>query len=133
MTGSGCFGSAGVPVHTVTGTPDIGGQLQFNAGTLPNPSVAALLLGFQNQTYNGLPLPMDLTALGAPTCFLRTDIAVTQAALANGSASWTLTLPNDPTIIGASLYSQTAVVDPPANALGITLSSARRVTVGGWN
>jgi hypothetical protein len=39
---------------------------------------------------------------------------------------------NDPALIGRQLFTQYLVVDPAANALGITFSNAVRTTIGGW-
>ena len=61
---------------------------------------------------------------------LRQDGAITEALVASGSTQRSITLPNTPSIIGASLYSQFLVGDAPANALGWTISNARKLVVG---
>ena len=49
---------------------------------------------------------------------------------ANGRASFSLSVPNDPSLVGATLYEQWIVVDPPATLLGVTFSDAFCVTIG---
>lgn len=130
--GVGCPGSAGVPNHTTTGSGEIGAAFQFACANLPGSTVALLALGFSDQSWNGVPLPLDLAVVGAPGCLLRQDGAITEAIVASGSTQRSITLPNTPSIIGANLYSQFLVADAPANALGWTISNARKLVVGGW-
>lgn len=129
---AGCAGTAGTPVHLTSGTGEIGDAVQFSCSNLPSSTVALLMLGFSDQSWNGVPLPLDLAVVGAPGCLLRQDGAITEAIVASGSTQRSITLPNTPSIIGASLYSQFLVGDAPANALGWTISNARKLVVGGW-
>lgn len=129
---AGCAGTAGTPTHLTYGTGEIGDAVQFTCLNLPSSTVALLMLGFSDQSWNGVPLPLDLAVVGAPGCLLRQDGAITEALVASGSTQRSITLPNTPSIIGASLYSQFLVGDAPANALGWTISNARKLVVGGW-
>lgn len=129
---AGCAGTAGTPVHLTYGTGEIGDDVQFTCSNLPSSTVALLMLGFSDQSWNGVPLPLDLAVVGAPGCLLRQDGAITEAIVASGSTQRSITLPNTPSIIGANLYSQFLVADAPANALGWTISNARKLVVGGW-
>jgi hypothetical protein len=47
-----------------------------------------------------------------------------------GAASSTILVPNSAGLIGAVLFHQWAVLDAPANALGIVVSNAGRAAVG---
>lgn len=129
---SGCAGSNGTPFHNTTGSGEIGEPMSFTVSSIPSPTLALLLLGFQTVSYNGVPLPLDLGIVGAPGCVLRHDAAITEAIFASGSAARVLMLPNDPGMIGADVYSQFLVADAPANTFGWTISNARKLTIGGW-
>ena len=86
----------------------------------------ALLVSGQSEQAVPVPLP------GAPGCNLLIaseviDLAVTNAA---GNASSTIGVPNNSGLIGLELYHQWAILDAPANALGIVVSDAGRATIG---
>ena len=55
------------------------------------------------------------------------DAVVTDA---DGTASQSYSLPNDPLLVGAVLYQQLAAYDPTVNALGFTVSNAGALTIG---
>jgi hypothetical protein len=74
---------------------------------------------------------VDLTPLGAPGCALEVVYADTILAIADaaGHASWSLAVPEDPSLLGTALESQVAVLDF-SNPLGITLSNRVAAVVG---
>jgi hypothetical protein len=56
-------------------------------------------------------------------------------SLGNGDAAkrvtaWPLPIPNIPTIVGYSLYSQGMVFEPGANAFGAVVTNAGAMTIG---
>lgn len=83
--------------------------------------------------WNGLSLPFDLQALGAPGCQVSTDpvLMMFQAAQPDGSATFTFVVPNRPELIGYWLRYQAASFDPAANALGVVTSQAKKAQVCG--
>jgi hypothetical protein len=87
-----------------------------------------MLLGVSDTNYSGTPLPVDLSMLNAPGCFLRTSIEDVQP-LQNvlGTATWSFVIPPVP---GATFYLQTVPFDPVANPLGLTFSNGGRAVVG---
>ena len=131
--GIGCPGSAGVPVHTATGTPDIGGQVDYALSTAPKNTLATLMLGNSNTLWNSTPLPFHMNVLGATNCYLRANPLVTfnGSTGASGSMSVPLDLPLIPALVGGKLYTQYLVVDPPANALGIVTTRGITTSIGG--
>lgn len=77
------------------------------------------------------PVLLDLTPLGAPGCTLEVDYVavIPQLADALGSARFVTPLAEAPSLLGAQLVSQAAVLDF-SNALGVTLSNRVTATVG---
>lgn len=135
LIGAGCQGSNGlIPQHTATGTPEIANSVTYRLTNAPNFAVCASMFGFDNVSWNGAPLPVDLAPVGAPGCKIRIDSVITDAAFTSltGTSQVTLPFANDPALIGRQLFTQYLVLDAAANALGITFSNAMRTTIGGW-
>ena len=128
--GSGCTGSRGVPAIAAQGTslPHAGGTFSLQVNNLPLTGPVFLFLGVSNTTYGPTSLPLSLGVLGAPGC---TAVASGEALylLTNvlGSAVWQFTVPN---LLGVSFYNQAFAFDPPANALGLTVSNGGHATIG---
>ena len=74
----------------------------------------------------------DLFFLGAPGCGLRASLDFTSAWFVAGPThSYSLAIPNDPTLSGFNLYTTSAVFQvPPVNALGAITSNGINGTVG---
>ena len=134
QVGAGCAGTAGIPLHSATGTPEIGHTVQYAITNAPATTLNLAIYGFSTMSWNGAPLPFNLAAVGAPNCMLRNDAAVLVAGITfpNGTFTRPITFANDPALIGVQLYSQFLVYDPPANAFGWTITSMIRTTLGGW-
>ena len=129
----GCPGSIGAPWHTIEGVTEIGQAAQYRATSLPNPTLAIAMFGFQNSSYNGVALPANLTSIGAPGCTLYTAPEITFSLFSNnGTAVANINFPQDQALIGALMNSQFLVLDPTANQLGWTTSNARYTRIGGW-
>jgi hypothetical protein len=135
---SGCQALNGTRAATHTalvqppgGSATLTGNSFVIAGNLP----ALLTIGTSATSFGGVPLPFDLTAAGAPGCFLRNDILTVVGALTtpgtNGAAVVVLPLPPDPTLGGVVFFSQYLFIDPTANALGVFTTNGRRNTIGG--
>src|SRR5262249_37157613 len=75
--GTGCAGTQGMPVHSATGTPEIGEQVVYSLTSAPASRPVALILGNSLTTWNAIALPMNLSVIGAPSCWLRTNPLVT--------------------------------------------------------
>lgn len=128
--GTGCTGSRGVPqlVAQTNSLPRIGQTFSTRTSNLPWTGPALMLLGVSDTNYSGTPLPVDLSMLNAPGCFLRTSIEDVQP-LQNvlGTATWSFVIPPVP---GATFYLQTVPFDAVANPLGLTFSNGGRAVVG---
>ena len=124
-----CFGgSAVVPKLGNNGSPILGSSYDVTLSGALGGSLAVLVSGLSDTSYNGVALPAALP--GAPGC----DVLVAPEVLdlyltsASGAASATVSLPASPSFIGSQLYHQWAVVDN-VNALGVVVSDAGRATV----
>lgn len=134
LLGAGCAGPGGLPSHTASGTPESGATVNYSVGNTPPFALAIAAFGFDNNSWNGIPLPLNLAVIGAPGCILRINAVVLEAGVTSfaGARSQPVSFPYDPALIGAQLYSQYLVSDPAANQFGFTITSAIRTTLGGW-
>ncbi|MFO1053728.1 MAG: hypothetical protein U1F36_16050 [Planctomycetota bacterium] len=109
-----------------TGAPNIGGSLSIAMSNgVPN-TLGFYLLGFA-------PANLPLDSIGAPGCTLHTQPFTALATGFDGlGASVPLVLPiaNNPALVGASVVFDGLMVDPAANALGMTTSNGLVVVVG---
>lgn len=93
--------------------------------------LAVLMMGFQDQTWAGLPLPYDLTPIGAPGCRLRIDPAGIASAAATGTvARFAITVPNQPALVGTRFFQQALVFAQGSNAAGVLVSNSLVGVVG---
>jgi hypothetical protein len=131
--GTNCPGSnRTAPLLSFIGTPAISHSMQvLLTRALPNTG-AVFTLGNSDTTWLGIPLPLDLTSLGATGCTLLAsgETLLFSAVDAAGAATQTLAVPNDASLLGAAFFDQWWVVDPTANPAGIVLSNAGRGTIG---
>ncbi len=133
--GSGCNGSGGVPqLAAVPGNmPVIGRDFDvelsnIGAGVL---NVPFGVLGFQNVSLGGIPLPFDATSIGMTGCTLYIDHRVVYP-LANqgGIANWTFPIPASDGLIGVPFFQQGFVLDAAANPFGLVVTNAGQGTFG---
>lgn len=133
---AGTMANGDVPFATVTsgGGSDpmaltIGNTLDFvtSLALSAPPAVSAFAIA-------PLPGPIDLALLGAPGNTLWVDPAIvvplTWTTGLGSRATVSLAVPNLPSLVGVTLWHQTAVLDPAANALGIVLSNATETRIG---
>lgn len=119
------FGAGIGPKMPLTGTSYEG--LVMTSTMVPS---AVLLIGRSDQNWLGVPLPFDLTVAGAPGCnlYVSGDVAI-GLAVVNQRASLTLAVPNDPSLVAATIFHQ--AIEPGSNALGFNFSNGLAVTIGG--
>ncbi|MCA8971683.1 MAG: hypothetical protein KDC95_17965, partial [Planctomycetes bacterium] len=127
---SGRLSNGGRPLLSLdTSSSQIpGGQLNYSLRSLPQSLPCFWFLGFSRTTWGVLPLPLDLTPLGATGNSLYTGMEIfgPMTVRASGSAFEgyaQLPIPNDPKLDGAGFYTQALVVDPAANTLGVVFSN----------
>jgi len=133
--GTGCAGSAGVAgIEMQAGTAlRLGQTFGLDVVGLPAAEPLCLLFyGYNNSNWNGVPLPLGLTAFGMAGCTGRAEPFQTIVLLnQGGTAQWTAPVPNSPVLIGSALFFQSLVIDGQAgNSLGAVMSDAAAGVVG---
>jgi hypothetical protein len=98
-------------------------------------TIVVPMIGFSNTVASGaIPLPFDLTALGAPGCFLRVDPAITLGLLSDaaGLAFFDLSLPPLLSARGTTIFLQALCFDPflAGNTLQLTVSNDSKAVIG---
>jgi hypothetical protein len=129
LQGRSCNGSGGsTPLLGVTGRPTPGATPTIWLSDAPPNAIAACAYGFDTRP----PFPVDLTPLGAPGCRQYFAPVFADVVLANnlGIGQRTILIPSAASTIGAIVYAQYFVLDPPANALDLTSSNYARLLVG---
>lgn len=113
--GLGCPGSAGTPSLDTTQntTPALGTTFPLHLTSLPTtPSFAYVTFGFDLATWNGIPLPIDLAAIGMPNCQLWVEPLVgALLPTTAGAASFSLAIPAQPALAGQILGAQALSFD----------------------
>lgn len=131
--GAGCPGTAGIPTLTAAANqlPRLGDSFPILVTNLPPGQPVAIGLGSSDRTWGALALPFPLDFLGMTGCVLyaRADVTV-PLANPSGTATWLLSIPDEPALVGAVFYNQAFVQDPAANAFGLTVSNGSAGTVG---
>ena len=115
------------------------GGLAVGSGGLPALGSSTFSLSLTGAAANlaalfmlgSISLDLDLTGFGASGCSLYQDMAVLIPALTDtaGSSSVALPIPNDPHLLGSTVYQQWAVFDASANPLGITTSEGLAIRI----
>jgi subtilisin family serine protease len=127
----GTGGGGSVPVLSATGVPLINASFQVNLAAANASSPAVMLLGVSDTVWSSIPLPFDMTPLGAPNCFVLAsgEVVLPNVTNAAGQASQTVAVPNSNALVSRQLFNQWAIIDP-ANTLGLVTSNGGRATIG---
>jgi hypothetical protein len=121
--GVGCEGL----VATWQNTPQTGQQFAVELSGAVGAGPALFWLGLDNTSWGGIPLPLDLTTLGAPACSLLAAMDGSYAGVtdAQGQATLPIVFPH-PGPIGLTVYGQWAAVS--SNPFGLAVSDGLRIT-----
>jgi hypothetical protein len=127
--GEGCLGaSIGRSNRPAIGSSDFTVRLQGGSANQP----AFLALGGSRSRWGALALPFELTPLGAPGCRVLAsfDATLPAATGGTGTASLTLPVPAQPSLLGQVLYLQWAAVDAArTNRLGLAFSDGLEAAI----
>lgn len=121
-----------VPTLYSTSTPQINDTFRVRIGQARASSSAVLFLGFSNVSWSGVPLPLDLAWLGAPSCAVLTSVDNVQTVRldATGAGSHSYALPNSIYLLGLRFYNQALVADPGVNLFGFVATNGGAGLVG---
>jgi hypothetical protein len=130
VIGDGCPGAPGLGIDM---SPlRIGASVTVVGNAAPPLQPAFLALGLSRTSYLGVPLPLDLTPLGATNCRLLCSAEHVFAAAtdAAGIALAGFVAPYDPSLAGSNLHAQWLFAAPNANPAGwVTSEGATAVWV----
>jgi hypothetical protein len=136
--GAGCKGLGNfVPEATAVGQPIIPSpNFAFLLARARHQTAVILILGNSRKTFASLPLPFDLSGVGAPGCSLLASMIILVPALTiggsagNGTATVSFPLPPFTAFVGNQLFTQWLVVDDSQNAAGFVMSSGLATVIG---
>lgn len=121
----GCAGSFGVPVFS---SPNLeaypGAHLRLDMARTAAPT-GVLYVGFSRQTWGAVSLPLELTILSSPGCYLliSPDVAF-YAGRPPGTGRpplfLTLDVPNNPSVVGITAYLQWLLLQDPSGIPVVT-------------
>ena len=135
------FGNGSLISFSVSYLPFLGGSWYTSyGGPIPAnlPAVGALGSQGAGGSWGPIPLPFDLTALGAPNCLLLVEALVTVPLAITGASSNTylypsIPVPQNPALVGTRFFDQPLFLDPLANAWGVVTGPSMTWIVGSGN
>jgi len=133
--GTGCLGSNSLrPTVSGTGSPIIGNTVTYRVSNALAGTPSFMHIGLSNTNWLGIPLPFNLSLIGAPNCFAYIDQVITIGSTANASgvASLPFAIPFELSFVGVPHFVQWTTLDRAANRLGLTTSNYLRTTPGSF-
>ncbi|MCA8954172.1 MAG: sulfatase-like hydrolase/transferase [Planctomycetes bacterium] len=130
--GYGCSGGGIQPVLRTNDLPELGTTFTMRV-TGVGVGVPAVIgtLGLSNDTWNGNPLPYDLSAAGMLGCMLWSAPLTTRFVFPVGSvAQWSESIPVSPLFVGLTLFAQGFVLAPAANPGGALTTRGLEILIG---
>ena len=104
--------------------------LELTATAHPS-ALSVLTLGASDRFLRGVRLPLDLGPYGAPRCYLRNSAEMMLPIPVRGTPRRIVVgVPRLPVLLGGTIHHQ-ALVFTNSNALGVAVSDAHSVTIGG--
>jgi hypothetical protein len=124
--------AARTPELRARNTPGLDQHLFIDLEKGAPSSAAFLLTGFSRTAMGPIPLPFDLGVLGAPGCRWLGSAEIVQGTAVDpaGRATIEFVVPGDPLLLGLEFFQQWAVIDPGANALGLSFSQGGHGVIG---
>jgi hypothetical protein len=98
----------------------------------PTSVIGLVSFGGSSQVFGGLPLPLELSSIGAPGCFLNASLDVVNTVLlTNGAGAITWNIPNIASAVGFAFVTQGAVFDPTSPlTLQLDMTAGRNCIIG---
>src|SRR5712671_3840537 len=118
--GNGCGGVGGSA--TLSGGPALvlGGSSWVRVDNMPSNTFGVMLVGWANDRWSSISLPMSLASLGMPGCSLLVRPDVSWAFSVSGSSrQWPFAVPNPSSLQGQTMYGQGMFAQSGLNSVGI--------------
>ncbi|MFT4513158.1 MAG: hypothetical protein ACI91B_001860, partial [Planctomycetota bacterium] len=98
----------------------------------PTAQIGLIVFGSSWQFFGGLSLPLELSSIGAPGCWLNASLDVVNTViLTNGTGGVTWNIPNLAAAAGFAFATQGAVLDPTSPlTLQLDMTSGRNCIIG---
>lgn len=130
------YGTSCGPVLAATVAPRIGRAMPLLVTGMPSTSLmAGCAFGLSNTNFGGTPLPLSLTPLGMPGCWLLQDMAISDAVrltlFGSTAAAITIPVPGAAQYAGMRAFFQVWALAPGVNATGAVFSNGLDVQIGG--
>jgi hypothetical protein len=135
--GVGCAGGSGAPPRLQAAPRELpwtGEEFAVTIDRTPPHTPCFLVSGFSDRWFGSLPLPVELSLLRMPGCWLYTEMFATSLAFADGSGEATAAVfaPAAPALVGTRFFQQAVVFDAAANLGAFTTSNALASVVGAY-
>jgi hypothetical protein len=123
--GSGCVGSAGIPVLAATGTSGAAQGMRFDFA-VTNSALGLTLLVAATTATTGVPLSL----LGFPSGCLGYPTSVEASAVLGGNpGTFVMTMPWQPSLVGAEFFMQALCLDVTGTPVPFVVTNASRCAV----
>ena len=124
--GRGCGSARTAPKLVELSRPWIGSSVGFRVDGVGASTPLVLFTGASMKQWGSLRLPLDLSALRMPGCFLNASVDLvtpTPKLVRYG-------IPNVRALVGLRYFHQVGAIDAAANAAGLVLSSGAELVLG---
>ena len=117
----------GLPLALTSTLPQLGTTVTMTTTQVP----ATSLLGLQLLSTTRIDPGLELGFLGMPLCYLYANTDTIEAIVPNGGqATWSVAVPNLPTLMGIEVATQSGAFVPGVNDFGLLLSNGVALTLG---
>ena len=111
--------------------PLLGQSFSVQLGQLPVDHSALVWLGASRTACGPFPLPFDLTPIGMTGCALLVSCELYFPVFTrNGTATWTVAIPDATALLGARFFNQALVGEAAANPFGAIVSNGGEGVIG---
>ncbi len=108
--------------------PRTGSTLVTEVTNLQNGALPFFFVGLSKTSWRGIPLPLELSIIGLPGCYLLSSDDLAFPLLnVNGTATWSLSIPLNPQLHGAVLYNQALVFSAAFQPMSVTNGGAATI------
>ena len=130
--GTGCGSPPLALSPTTSAPPIINTTAQVDLTNIPS-AVAVMSIGWSNTFAGPFPLPLNLSFYGMPGCELLQSAEIPANPVSStgpGAATYSLAIPNWPTLLGYELYLQGFAFAPNYNAGAVIVSNGIQWVIG---